>query len=282
MTHDVINMLSTERGRDELVVRSGKNNLNSSKMNNNLKGLGKADGSDTKQNGIKAKGVYNLNVENENEDRFEEDENNRFIESKNTVSLNHRVTSDEIIKNLSEMNINQSNTNLTNTTSHKNKDSKKQSKAIAKEEMPIINTSNNETILSMKLESEALEMKIINGIKSNAENSLFISSQNNYNKLIYASGTNIVETNIDNFQMRFYQGSKASISKISLSNNYLLLASVESGKDPRAYIFDYETGNKLADFQSEVENVSALNFNSDNSLLAIIGVDDHNRTKAIV
>lgn len=107
----------------------------------------------------------------ENEDLFDEDkdENNNYVKSKSNVSLNQRVTSDQIIKNLSELNQN----------SQKHKDSKKQSKANAKEEMPTINTSNNETILSMKIESEAVEMKIINGIKSNTENSIFISSQNN-------------------------------------------------------------------------------------------------------
>lgn len=81
--------------------------------------------------------------------------------------MNQRVTSDQIIKNLEEIKQNSQ------------KNSKKNSKTIAKEEMPIINTSNNETILSMKIEHEAIEMKIINGIKSNTENSIFISSQNN-------------------------------------------------------------------------------------------------------
>jgi len=135
------------------------------------KGL-KDAGSDVKNNVSRGKGAVNLdvnqNVMNNQDNEFEDDNQNyKYVESKNAVSLNQRVTSDQIIKNLAEINQNSQ------------KNSKKNSKTIAKEEVPIINTSNNETILSMKIEPEAIEMKIINGIKSNTENSIFISSQNN-------------------------------------------------------------------------------------------------------
>lgn len=188
MTKDVINMLSQERDRDEIVIKSGSKSKNNNNVN--VKGVRKID-FNNKQNALSEK----TNDENLNTSEV----NKGFYTSKSQidVSLNKKskFTSDEIIQNLAE-------NHEINTNNKKDTQSKKPK---SKDELQnILNTSNNESILSMKLDEDALNIKIINGIKSNNENCLTICSQNNDSfKLLYSSGTNIISTDVSNFQMNF-------------------------------------------------------------------------------
>jgi len=98
-----------------------------------------------------------------------------FIDSKSKIDVslnqNNKVTSEDIIKNLNGNNNQNQNSNKTPINSKKNSKSK--------DEQPVINSSNNESILSMKLESDAIDINVINGIKSNSENSVLISTNSN-------------------------------------------------------------------------------------------------------
>jgi len=98
-----------------------------------------------------------------------------FIDSKSKIDVslnqNNKVTSEDIIKNLNGNNNQNQNSNRRDTNSKKNSKSK--------DEQPVINSSNNESILSMKLESDAIDINVINGIKSNSENSVLISTNSN-------------------------------------------------------------------------------------------------------
>lgn len=158
-TQDVLNMLSKDREKDEIVVKSGNKSKNGDV---NVKGVRKID-------------LDNKQFENINNENIEYSEINKgFLESKSKidVSLNQKskITSEDIIKNLTE--------NNQNYINKKDSNSKKYSKS-KEEQQIVLNSSNNESIMSMKLDPDALDIKIINGIKSNNENSLLISSQNN-------------------------------------------------------------------------------------------------------
>lgn len=120
-------------------------------------------------------------------------------------------------------------------------------------------------------------------MQSSKDSSVFFSKHEAENeRVIYASGANIVKLDLENNSQKVFFGTNNNIGHTCQNFNGSYIATIESCKSPCISIIDVNAHKVIRTWTSDVDNVKALTFNCDSSALAVFGVDPNNKTKIVV